>query len=121
MYYAVFALLVALSSCHVLHILGTLCRRRRRCFIVDMSSVPRLAFDVVARARDSRPIYLAMAREGRQIDPAMEKEGQSIDLARAREGQPIDLARAREGRPIDRLRCHDRGGMEAVLMDETTW
>ncbi len=50
----------------------------------------------------------------------MEREGQSIDLVRAREGRPIDLARAREGRPIDRLCCHDWGGMEAVLMDETT-
>ncbi len=36
-----------LSSCHVLHILGTLCRRRHRRFIVDMSGVPRLGFDVV--------------------------------------------------------------------------
>jgi len=35
-----------LSTCHVLHIHGTLRRRCHRHFIVDMSGVPRLGFDV---------------------------------------------------------------------------
>ena len=36
-----------LSTCHVLHIHGTLRRRCHRHFIVDMSGVPHLGFDVV--------------------------------------------------------------------------
>ena len=36
-----------LSTCHVLHIHGTLHRCRHRHIIVDMSGVPRLGFDVV--------------------------------------------------------------------------